>query len=158
MIFRCQRPGYVQGLMRGVDIPKHITVVIDDSAPANYWESYQGVDAVILPRRYGGLCLPANEALGMKIPILMPNIDPNDRWLPSEWLVPAKQSGEFRAANPVMVHRTMPTTLSLYIDNLAVSEVAYAHALRQAARLSRVYSWDALIGQYRDVLKRVMDM
>lgn len=158
MIFRCQRPGYVQGLLAGREFPSHIDIRVDDSAPRDYWRSYQDIDAVILPRRYGGLCLPANEAIGMHIPVLMTDIDPNNRWLPSEWLIPAKQSGEFQAVNPVMVYRTPPTTLALYIDNLAVSPEAYAHALRQARRLAQVYSWEALLPQYQAAIQRVMNM
>lgn len=158
MIFRCQRPGYVQGLLQGHSFPSNIDVRVDDTAPRDYWRSYEGIDAVVLPRRYGGLCLPANEALGAQVPVLMPDIDPNGRWLPSEWLVPARQVSEFRAVNPVAVHHTPPSSLALYIDNLAVSSEAYSHALRQASRLAGVYSWDALGSQYRDVLKRVMDM
>lgn len=158
VIFRCQRPGYVQNLLRDRDFPANLDIQVDDSAPSEYWRNYEGIDAVILPRRYGGLCLPANEALGASIPILMPDIDPNNRWLPSEWLVPCHQMSEFQAANPIIAHHTPPTTLALYIDNLAMSPDAYAHALRQAGRLRQVYSWSALLPQYHDTLKKVMSM
>jgi len=158
VVFRCQRPGYVQRLLENQDFPKNVTIEVDDSAPANYWESYRGIDAVILPRRYGGLCLPANEALGAQVPILMPDIDPNNRWLPSEWLVPTDSSVEFQAANSVLVYQTSPSTLALYIDNMAISADFYAHALRQARRLSAAYSWDSLLPQYRSTLNRVLDM
>jgi glycosyltransferase involved in cell wall biosynthesis len=158
MIFRCQRPGYVQGLLQGRDFPSNINIQVDDSAPPEYWRSYQGIDAVILPRRYGGLCLPANEALGQHIPVLMPNIDPNNRWLPEEWLVPCRQMSEFQAANPIMVHHTPPTTLALYIDTWAMSAEAYSRAVRQAKVLAKAYSWDTLKSQYHDTFAKVMAM
>jgi hypothetical protein len=158
VIFRCQRPGYVQGLLRDRDFPANVDVRVDDSAPRDYWRSYENIDAVILPRRYGGLCLPANEAIGAHVPILMPDIDPNNRWLPSEWLVPSRQMSEFQAVNPVIVYHTPPTTLALYIDNLAMSSDAYSHALRQARLLAKACSWEALLPQYQKMFQRVMEM
>lgn len=158
MIFRCQRPGYVQGLLRDRTFPANIDVRVDDTAPREYWRNYQDIDAVVLPRRYGGLCLPANEALGAGVPILMPDIDPNNRWLPSEWLIPARQMSEFQAVNPVPVYHTPAETLALYIDNLAMSPDAYANTLRQAAHLARVCSWEALLPQYQETLRRAMEM
>lgn len=156
VIFRCQRPGYVQGLLQDRDFPANVDIRVDDSAPRDYWRNYEGIDAVIMPRRYGGLCLPANEALGAGVPILMPDIDPNHRWLPSEWLIPAQQMSEFQAVNAVMVHHIPPTTLSIYIDNLADSPDLYARMLRQAARLREAYSWDTLLPQYHNALQRAI--
>lgn len=52
-------------------------------------DMYKDFDAMIMPRRYGGLCLPANEALMSGLPVIMPDISPNNRLLPPEWLVTA---------------------------------------------------------------------
>lgn len=158
MIFRCQRPGYVQNLLRRTILPVNVTVVVDDSAPEEYWRNYQDVDAVVLPRRYGGLCLPANEALGAHLPILMPDIDPNHRLLPREWLFPARVESEFRAANSVIVHRSDPVPIARLIDTLATDSQAYAQAVAQAARLASVYSWDDLLPEYHRTLKLAMEM
>lgn len=58
---------------------------------------YADFDALILPRRYGGLCLPMNEALMSALPVIMPEISPNTRVLPVNWLIPAKKAGSFIA-------------------------------------------------------------
>ena len=157
MVFRCQRPGYVESLLSRVDLPPNVTVEVDTSSPAEYWHVYDGIDAVILPRRYGGLSLPANESLGAHLPVMMPDIDPNNRWLPREWLYPARVISEFQAANPVTVHQVGPTTLSLVIDRLASDSIFYRGAVAEAARLANFYSWDSLLPQYHDMLARVMD-
>lgn len=47
---------------------------------ANYWELYDGFPAIVLPRRYGGLCLPANEACGAGMALVMTDCPPNDEW------------------------------------------------------------------------------
>lgn len=58
---------------------------------------YKGFDALILPRRYGGLSLTTNEALMSAVPVMMTDISPNNRLLPSYWLIPAKKIGSFQA-------------------------------------------------------------
>lgn len=156
MILRCQRPGYAESLLSNYEIPSCVTVEVDSSAPAEYWRSYEGVDAVILPRRYGGLCLPANESIGAHLPVLMPDIDPNNRWMPQDWLMPANVSSEFQAANPVQVYRVGPSTLALAIDRLATEPDFYQRSVKEAARLADLYSWNTLMPQYRATLDRAM--
>jgi glycosyltransferase involved in cell wall biosynthesis len=47
----------------------------------NYWEAYDGFDVLVLPRRYGGLCLPVQEAMAAGLAVVMPAISPNvDCW------------------------------------------------------------------------------
>ena len=50
-------------------------------------EMYNGFDAMIMPRRYAGLCLPMNEALVSGLPVFMTDISPNNQILPNDWLV-----------------------------------------------------------------------
>jgi hypothetical protein len=50
-------------------------------------EMYDGFDAMIMPRRYAGLCLPMNEALVSGLPVFMTDISPNNQILPKDWLV-----------------------------------------------------------------------
>lgn len=157
IVFRCQRPGYVENLLQKVTVPRHVTVEVDTSSPENYWDNYQGVDAVILPRRYGGLCLPANESLGAGLPVLMPAIDPNNRWLPTEWLMPTLTLSSFNAVNPVTVHKILPETLALKIDTFATDATLYARSIAEARRLAHLYSWECLLPQYHSVLQRLTE-
>lgn len=70
-------------------------ITVDRSSPVDEKELYRGFDAVIMPRRYGGACLPMVEALASGLPVIMPDIDPNNKILPKEWLVKAKPNGTF---------------------------------------------------------------
>lgn len=48
---------------------------------ANYWEMYENdAPIMLLPRRYGGLCLPAIEAIGSGKLVVMPDVEPNRMW------------------------------------------------------------------------------
>lgn len=46
-----------------------------------------GFHVMLMPRRYGGLCMPMLEALSQGMPVLMPDIEPNRSVLPEDWLM-----------------------------------------------------------------------
>lgn len=79
-------------------------IFIDDSDLLNYWEAYDGFDALIIPRKYGGLCLPMQEALACGMPVIMTDVSPNNDVLPSEWLVQADRTGEFMTRSMIDIH------------------------------------------------------
>jgi len=149
----CQVPGYVGKIMNDhmIRIPNRHTFRVETSDVAHYWDLYIGQHAMILPRRFGGLCLPAQEAVGAGLPVIMPNISPND-WLPDEWLVPAHKAGEFRAKQRIAYYRTDPTVLADRINRLASDPEFYRTATETALQLRDRLSWDILTPQYRNLL------
>lgn len=149
----CQRQGWLAALIQTGQTPDNVTLVINSSPPKNYWDLYDGQDALILPRRYGGLCLPLNEALGAGIPAIMPDISPNIDWLPTEWLVSATLDDTIMTKTLVDVYRTDPESLALKIDQMASDEDFYGHTRRQARDLSKANSWESLLPCYREVLR-----
>jgi hypothetical protein len=46
----------------------------------NYWEMYEGFGVLVMPRKYGGLCLPVQEAMAAGLAVIMTNTSPNDDW------------------------------------------------------------------------------
>lgn len=62
---------------------------------------YYDFDGMIIPRRFGGLCLPMCEALACALPVIMPDISPNNQVLPKEWLVSADQVGKIRTRTEI---------------------------------------------------------
>lgn len=56
---------------------------------------YRSGDVLVLPRKYGGLCLPAQEALSTGMPTIMTDISPNGDLLPKEWLCDATYKHKF---------------------------------------------------------------
>ncbi|MCH9731595.1 MAG: hypothetical protein K0U84_18295 [Actinomycetia bacterium] len=153
---RCQKNGYVDQLMQRhhVVVPHNVDLRIEQTDLPNYWDAYQGQHALILPRRFGGLCLPANEAVGgAGIPAIMTDIDPNNRWLPREWLVPAVQTGSLLAKQFVDVHTPDPVGLALKIEQLVTDPAFYADAKRRALQLRFRLSWDTLKPYYEEMLR-----
>lgn len=90
---------------------------------------YRGFDAMIYPRRYGGLCLPMNEALLAGLPVIMPDISPNNKILPKQWLLPAYVSSQFEGRSVIDVYSVEPRILAKKIDELCYQlpnkELAY---------------------------------
>lgn len=149
----CQQPGWVGSLINDHQIrtPSNVTLTIESGDNLNYWDIYRGFDALILPRRFGGLCLPANEAIGAGIPVIMPNIDPNNTWLPQAWLIPAYPDGDFHAKQHITYYRCNTIALASKIDTLATDEDFYGHSLWTAANLRECLSWETLKPRYQEV-------
>jgi hypothetical protein len=77
---------------------------------------YSGYDAMILPRRYAGLCLPMNEALMSGLPVFMTKVSPNDAVLPDEWTVESEKIDEFKAKAIIDVYNSNPKILAKIVD------------------------------------------
>jgi hypothetical protein len=77
---------------------------------------YSDFDAMILPRRYGGLCLPMNEALCSALPVIMTDISPNNQVLPSSWLIDSEICDVFRARTLIDVYRANTQDLAERIN------------------------------------------
>lgn len=92
-------------------------VLVDTDSPVNKQDLYSGFDAMILPRRYAGLCLPMNESLLSGLPVFMTDISPNNNILPNSWLVPSKKIDEFKARTMVDVYEADPELLARLVDD-----------------------------------------
>lgn len=101
--------------------PDHVQVDVvaeDIPDPTQLYEPY---DALIIPRRYGGLCLPANEGASCGLPVIMPDISPQNTWLPPELLISASKATVRTMAGILRSCTPGPWDLARIIDRL-VSE------------------------------------
>lgn len=81
-------------------------------------ELYEDFDFMVYPRRYGGQAMPCNEALISGLPVIMNDIDPNNRILPKKWLVKATKESSFRARTDIDVYTSNYKELGAKIDEL----------------------------------------
>jgi glycosyltransferase involved in cell wall biosynthesis len=98
-------------------ICKDPRVKIEIGNPDNRQDMYSGFDAMVLPRRYAGLCLPMNEALMSALPVFMTNISPNNAILPGKWLAESAQIDSFRTKSMVNVYDAKSVSLAKIIDS-----------------------------------------
>jgi glycosyltransferase involved in cell wall biosynthesis len=131
-------------------------ITVDTTDIPNYWDGYEGFDCLVLPRKYGGLCLPMQEALGSGIPVIMTDVSPNNEVLPRPWLVPTERTGSFMARSEIDIHTADVDALAAKMDAFCLlgpddAESTYAMALARGDELS----WAALESEYREVIAEV---
>lgn len=115
----------------------------------DYWNNYDEGDVMLLPRRYGGNCLPLNEALSTGMPVIMPSISPNNEFLPAEWQLPAGKVGEFMPRTKIDIFGIDPVALAAKVDVLAnYDDNAARMESHKADKLADKISWDMLHATY----------
>ena len=126
---------------------------IDTSSPENRQDLYSGFDAMVLPRRYAGLCLPMNEALLSGLPVFMTDISPNNKVLPKEWLVPSQKINQFKARTEIDVYEADPKMLAKLIDGY-VNNLDKIQEKKKAFDIGyNNFSVDVLKDKYLEILK-----
>lgn len=93
---------------------KRITALVGNEI--NREDMYSGYDAMILPRRYAGLCLPMNEALMSGLPVFMTDISPNNIILPGRWLSDANFVKDFMARIGIKLYEADPESMAVVVD------------------------------------------
>ena len=148
----CQDGSYVSRQLAARNIPENVRVRVHLGDPAHYWELYRHQDVLVLPRRYGGLCLPAQEALAAEMPVVMPNIEPNGWWCEPSWMIPAQRTGTLRVRTPVDLYTADESELAALIDRFASDPAFMEEASAAAAKRAQQLSWTALRPIYQRLL------
>ena len=129
-------------------------VTFDYSDVKNESDMYVGYDAMLLPRRYAGLCLPMIEALASGLPVVMTDIEPNNKVLPAEWLTKAKKVTTFMGRSEIDVYAADPKDfakrISWMLKHLA-SEQPKAYNIAQR------YSAETLLPEYIKAIEDVIN-
>lgn len=98
-------------------------ITYEFNSPEKNSDLYKDFDALILPRRYAGLSLSTNEALMSALPVIMPDISPNNSWLLNDWLVEAELTDYFLARSLIGVYSVKHDHLGAKLDELALADL-----------------------------------
>jgi hypothetical protein len=116
----------------------------------NQEDLYSGYDAMVMPRRYAGLCLPMNEGLLCGLPVFMTDISPNNQVLPSDWLVASHKVDELMTRTMLDVYSADPVQLAAKIDAYMSSD--QTEAKKKAFDIGYLnFSQEALKQGYLDI-------
>lgn len=130
--------------------PRHVDVRVVSGA-TDYWALYTDHDALVMPRRYGGLSLPVQEAMGAGLAVLMSDCSPNPHTWPAALVATTEGPPERMPAGAVPVHTIDPEHLARAMDTLA--DPAIRHHWQRAARgWARAHSWGVWADRYRALL------
>lgn len=117
----------------------------------DYWSIYEGHDALVMPRRYGGLCLPVQEAMASGMAVLMSACSPN----PQTWPVATVTATHTRKARMpvgmVPVADIDPIELARRMDELSDPH-ARIDRQAQSTEWAAAHSWDVWADRYRDLM------
>lgn len=114
---------------------------------------YEDADVILLPRRYGGNCLVANEALSCGCPVVMLNREPEKTW-GGVVTVHARRRGVFRTkCGQIPLDEAAAGSLSIMVAKLAESPQLVEKLSNEADAYAESISWDRLLGKYFDILK-----
>ena len=127
---------------------------IEIGNPANREDMYDGFDGMILPRRYAGLCLPMNEALFSALPVFMTDISPNNKILPSKWLMKTDSSGSFMAKTRIALSSADPRSLAKVVDDYVnmSNDLKYEWKKEAIAIAHQNFSIETLRQQYLNLI------
>lgn len=104
------------------------------------WKMYEGQHALVLPRRYGGLCLPALEAGSGGLVVVMPDCPPNQ-----ELAAVRGPVHRFRPINlacgPARCADVQPVNFAEEINTLATPDVYHAAAVAQRLLVNTWEDW-----------------
>lgn len=144
-------------LPRATALPRSVELVVETGGRAGYWELYADADVLVLPRRYGGLCLPVQEAMAAGLAVVMPDTSPNSWW--PTLRVPGCNRGSINtAAGPVPLFAAHPPQLAALLDQLATDTDQLQRAQHAALGWAARHCWQALAPLYRAELGRAADL
>lgn len=129
-------------------------VKFDYQGTRDFWDQYKSEDDMyVMPRRFGGLCLPINESLALGMPVMMTKCPPNNLWLPDQMLVPGRPSLRIKTRAPLTTVDANPYRLAARIDEFHEHPQLMMEGSRWALGWAEKNSWDALRGEYEAALQ-----
>jgi glycosyltransferase involved in cell wall biosynthesis len=134
---------------------KDSRLTIEIGNPDNREDMYSGFDAMVLPRRYAGLCLPMNEALMSALPVFMTDIPPNNYILPKEWLVESSLISLFRTKVRIELFEANKEKLANQIDEYVNNKNKNEYKEKAYQIGIDNFSPDNLLDKYLEVISHI---
>jgi len=145
---RARRPMEVTILSQDGAVPAYrqtsraVTLNVVQGDRPHYWDGYYGHHLCVIPRQYGGLCLPAQEAAAAGLPLLMTDCEPNRSFYPAA-LLPAQLHGAVGTpAGPVALYRPDTGRMGAILESIGETELA--DLAWQSFAWAQSHSWEAL--------------
>lgn len=137
------------------DVPavKGLDLVVDNIGVEDRWDLHVGHHVLVMPRRYGGLCLPALEAASRGMAVMMPDISPNTEL--ASLLIGWHEGWKINvAAGQIPTHDVNQYQLGQYLTSLSRNPQAVADAMTQSWEM--VPRWSEWRDQYLNAFRELI--
>lgn len=134
-------------------VPDNVTLQHRSYTEKPYWEAYPEADVLLLPRRYGGLSLPMQEAAALGMPVITTDLAPQSDY-PHAVLVPTTLAGlERMKGGTFEVHTADPRAVAGEIDRLAADPDRQQKLSASALEWAESLSWSRWSEEYQATLR-----
>lgn len=129
----------------------NVTINLQPSGVYDRWQMYQDQHVVVLPRKYGGLCLPALEASRVGCAVVMPDCVPNHMWPGPR--IPARRGRLHRAPfGAVLTYDTDPRVIAHRIDDYDKNRDELAKDMQESYIFGVSNTWEMWRERYEKEL------
>lgn len=135
------------------EISSRPNIVLTNSKVKFPHELYGDEQVFLMPRKFGGLCLPMNEAVSCGMPIISTDCSPQSTWLPEALLVPSKRVKTIETRHPIGLYESDPKDIARVIDWLADNPKEVSHYSDWADHYAESISWTKMKSVYLENLE-----
>jgi glycosyltransferase involved in cell wall biosynthesis len=131
--------------------PSRRGLVVRAQNEPDYWKLYRDFDVLLMPRRFGGLCLPAQEAAAAGLALVMTDCTPNSSW-PIVPIVVRQHSKMRTPGGDVHLANATSSAVADAVNRLARDRDLLAVMRTRARGWAIDRSWSTLLPTYRGLL------
>lgn len=115
------------------------------------WSMYDGCSLLVMPRRYGGLCLPVQEACARGLAVVMPDVSPNRDWPIIPLPVRHRRYKTF-GGKPLELAEVSPKELAELTDQLSQDQLEQHQG--ECLEWARDHAWSRMAPLYWEWFER----
>lgn len=124
----------------------------------NYFDLYKEGDILVMPRRYGGLCLPLNESMAAGMIPVMTKISPQVDILHPMSLIPAFTYKDIETRVTVRAYEISPELLAEKINHIARCDSDIIENLSEFSNdYAKMIDWNFLEKLYRKIFETLVE-
>lgn len=132
---------------------RNVTVEVITGGVEDRWSMYENQHVLVLPRKYGGLSLPAIEAMACGLTVMMTDCSPNEIW-PGDRITARKGRIQLSPFGKIQTYGTHPNEISSKLNRLALTRSRLATLMDESSLWAMNNSWATAVDEhYRPLLE-----
>lgn len=129
------------------------TVELVTGGVPDYWRLYEDHDVLVMPRRYGGLCLPVQEAMASGLAVVMSDAEPQRSTWPVVTVQTAQGPPRLRCpGGRLSLANARPEAIARAINELATDEIHLRTCQDASLAWAEAHRWSAMRPVYEQEL------